>query len=132
MIAGLTNHLWQSTLFAGVAGLLALVLRNNGAQTRYGLWLAASLKFLVPFSLLIALGGSLTWRSAPVAAPPGVTFAIEHVAEPFPVVPGVAPAARTSGMNPAAIVLVIWLCGSAAVFFRWRRYVQLWAPCRSP
>jgi hypothetical protein len=46
------DHLWQSTLFAGATGLLTLVLRKNSARLRYSLWLAASLKFLVPFSLL--------------------------------------------------------------------------------
>ena len=45
------NHLWQSTLFAAAAGLLTLALRKNHARARYWLWLAASLKFLVPFSL---------------------------------------------------------------------------------
>ena len=41
----LGNHLWQSTLFAGAAGLLTLFLRKNRARARYGLWLAASVKF---------------------------------------------------------------------------------------
>jgi bla regulator protein blaR1 len=50
------NHLWQSTLFALCAGMLTLALRKNRASVRYWLWLAASLKFLVPFSLLVALG----------------------------------------------------------------------------
>jgi hypothetical protein len=58
---GVGNHLWQSTLFAAVAGLLTLALRKNHARARYWLWLAASLKFLVPFSLLTALG-SRAWR----------------------------------------------------------------------
>ena len=55
------NHLWQSTLFAGVAGLLTLALRRNWAQTRYWLWLAASVKFLVPFALLMTIGSSVRW-----------------------------------------------------------------------
>jgi hypothetical protein len=29
------NHLWQSTLFAAVAGLLTLALRKNHARTRH-------------------------------------------------------------------------------------------------
>lgn len=33
----LANHLWRSSLFAGVAGLMALVLRKNRASLRY--WL---------------------------------------------------------------------------------------------
>ena len=41
MTAALFNHLWQSTLFAGVIALLALALRHNRARLRYGLWLAA-------------------------------------------------------------------------------------------
>jgi bla regulator protein BlaR1 len=52
----LANHLWQSTLFAAVACLLTLALRRNRAQIRYRLWLVASIKFLVPFSLLVAAG----------------------------------------------------------------------------
>ena len=43
MIAGLTNHLWQSTLVAGLAWLVTLALRRDHARVRYGVWLAASL-----------------------------------------------------------------------------------------
>ena len=39
MIPGLGNHLWQSTLFAIVVGLLTLLLRKNYARVRYRLWL---------------------------------------------------------------------------------------------
>ncbi len=55
----LANHFWQSTLCLAIAATLTLLLRKNHAQARYGLWLAASVKFLVPFSLLIALGAHL-------------------------------------------------------------------------
>ncbi len=47
----LADHLWQSTWLAGLAGLFTLALRKNRAQTRYWLWLAASMKFLLPFSV---------------------------------------------------------------------------------
>ena len=57
----LGNHLWQSTLFASIAGLLTLALRKNHARVRYWLWLAASLKFLIPFSLLVGIGSHLAW-----------------------------------------------------------------------
>ncbi len=56
MIPGLIAHLWQSTLFAGVAWLLALALRRNEAQVRYRVLFIASIKFLIPFSLLVGLG----------------------------------------------------------------------------
>ena len=38
----LANHLWQSTVFAGIAALLTVALRKNHARTRYWLWLTAS------------------------------------------------------------------------------------------
>jgi hypothetical protein len=56
MIAALINHLWQSTLFCGGAWLITLALRANGAALRHWVWLLASLKFLVPFSLLFYVG----------------------------------------------------------------------------
>ena len=49
-LPAIANHLWQSTLLAGVAGLLTLVLGNNRARVRHAAWLAASCKFLIPVS----------------------------------------------------------------------------------
>ena len=57
MAAWLMNHLLQSTVFAAIAGILTLFLRHNHARTRYWLWLAASLKFLIPFSLFVEIPG---------------------------------------------------------------------------
>ena len=62
----LGDHLWQSTVVALVAALLTLLLRKNHARARYWLWLAASLKFLVPFSWFVALGNHVAWRSPAV------------------------------------------------------------------
>ena len=62
----LFNHLWQSTLFAAAMAALSLAFRNNHARTRYALWLAASLKFLVPFSMLVSIGDLAQLRTAPV------------------------------------------------------------------
>ena len=55
MIGPLTNHLWQSTVFALGAALLTVLFRHSRAQVRYWLWFSASIKFFVPFALLIAL-----------------------------------------------------------------------------
>jgi bla regulator protein blaR1 len=65
----LAIHVWQSTLLAAAAALLTLTFRNNGAQTRYWLWLAASVKFLVPFSLLVDLGARFGRHTALISAP---------------------------------------------------------------
>ncbi len=66
MMAFIANHLWQSTLVAGFAGLFTLAFRRHRAQVRHGIWLAASLKFLVPFALLVGAGSQMGWRPSQV------------------------------------------------------------------
>src|SRR5262245_59017775 len=80
----LANHLWQSTLFAAGAAVLALILRQHRAQVRYWLWLTASLKFLVPFSVFVALGQAIGWRAALAPVQPfDLTFGLDAAAAPF-------------------------------------------------
>lgn len=76
------NHLWQSTVFAVGGGVLALLLRKNQARVRYWLWLTASIKFLVPFALLMALGGFLAPARAPARTSSGYSYASE-ISQPF-------------------------------------------------
>ena len=57
------HHLWQSTLFTMAAWALTLVLRQQRARVRYWVWLAASYKFLVPFSLLTSVGAEVASRA---------------------------------------------------------------------
>ena len=52
----LLDHLWQSSLVAAAIAGLAFLFRNNSASVRHGLWFAASMKFLLPFSLLAEIG----------------------------------------------------------------------------
>jgi bla regulator protein blaR1 len=117
------NHLWQSTVFAGVAALLAFVLRKNHARTRYWLWLAASLKFLIPFSLLVAVGKQIEWS----AATPGVrklSVVVEQISQPFALEQPVAviqPALAHGGSFLPTLLLMIWICGFAAVAILWWR-----------
>jgi bla regulator protein blaR1 len=81
---GLGNHLWQSTLVAAAAALLTLALRNHHARARYWIWLAASIKFLVPFSLLVVAGSHLAWqRHSAETTKPALYFAIEEISQPF-------------------------------------------------
>ena len=53
------DHLWQSTAFALLAPVVAFWLRPNRAHVRYLVWLVASIKFLIPFSVLIDAGSRL-------------------------------------------------------------------------
>jgi bla regulator protein blaR1 len=124
----LANHLWQSTLFAGFAGLLIRTLRNNHARVRHGVWLAASCKFLIPLSVLVAMGGHIRWQSAPETTQSSWSAVMEEVSQPFttpavsaPVLPNAPPAASPL----PAILLGIWACGfvgiSCSWWIRWRR-----------
>jgi bla regulator protein BlaR1 len=123
------NHLWQSTLFAILAGVLAWTLRRNQARVRYWLWLAASMKFLVPFSLLISIGRRLAWSGASAGTNDGFYFVMEEISEPFTqsASPLAAPATVFSSLLHLlpALLTAAWLCGFVVVlivwFARWRR-----------
>ena len=78
-LSPLANHVWQSTVFAGLAGLLRLAFRKNRALVRYWIWLAASVKFLIPFLLLVSLGGQLGWRTASPVAQPRFSFVMDEI-----------------------------------------------------
>jgi uncharacterized protein (TIGR03435 family) len=124
----LANHLWQSTLFAAVAGLVTLLLRRNRAQVRYWLWLAASLKFLIPFSLLIAMGSHLAPSRA--LPQPGFSVVIQDIGQPFastdPI--PVLPSTRIAPRLVPTLVFLSWLSGCVGVLFfwclRWRRVTK--------
>src|SRR2546425_12468641 len=123
----LANHLWQSTLFAGLVLLLTFAMRKNRAQMRYRLWLAASLKFLIPFSLLVGMGSQFGWRTAP-AVPPALSSAIEQIGQPFAPASITAVAAPSASAVPTvlpALLVAVWVCGFAIVlclwWIRWRR-----------
>jgi len=119
MIASALDHLWQSTLFAAGAGLLTLALRNYGAQVRFWLWFSASLKFLIPFAALTALGGYLLVPVAPQMSAPAF-FMMQPAAQPFsaPMSALSAPAAAT-GPHLTLFLLALWGTGVAAVLARW-------------
>src|SRR5258708_26251382 len=111
MISAIADHLWQSTLFAAFAGLLTQALRKNRAETRYWLWLSASVKFLIPFSLLVSVGSYVRWPVAPEGAPQ-VSFAVQQISQPFSTPRGGTP-------NPAPILIfvipAVWFCGCSAL-----------------
>ena len=131
-ISAVVNHLWQSTVVVAVAWALTPALKRNHARVRYWIWMAASVKFLLPFSLLIAAGGWLrSLLSASVVARPAVAIAMEQVAQPFA-------ARQFFGVTPMPVVahhanwlplafLMTWAIGALAVIGRlalgwWRVY----------
>ena len=138
MTQALAGHLWQSTLFALAAGLLTVPFRDNRAQIRYWLWLSASLKFLVPFALLLNLGSYLeTQMPAARQVANEITPAVFWTVEEFnaPAVSATFPQsiAATSGIHWVPIALVaLWLAGFAIVtFIRFRGWLRIRAAVRA-
>jgi len=122
----LGDHLWQSTLFAVAAGLLTLVLQKNHAGARYWLWLAASLKFLVPFSLLVGLGNHLAWTGSATGTKAPLYVAMNELGQPFtlaavPVSSGMVSSPVSPGLIHLlpALLTAVWLCGFVAVLSAW-------------
>jgi uncharacterized protein (TIGR03435 family) len=111
------NHLWQSTLFAGVAAWLAFLLRSNRAQVRYWLWMAASLKFLIPFVLLLTLGRQISWRSAEYPSP--TTSLVELAAQPITAPFQLTQPARTTDISWTRVIAAVWGFGVLAVGLYW-------------
>ncbi len=111
------NHLWQSTLFAGAMALLTLGFRGNKASLRYGLWFAASAKFLVPFALLVSLGTHLGNHRAPIVGRQQTIYVV--LSKPFASIAGIP--AHNYGALPvlAWAMLVVWLIGMAASLGLW-------------
>jgi bla regulator protein blaR1 len=125
MVPALANHLWQSTVFGVAVWGMTLLLHNNQAQVRYRLWLAASVKFLIPFSLLISLGAVLPKPQLSVKGP-RVYEAVDAAAYPFsriepPSVPSTFsvghPRERFAVYVP--VLGALWLCGAMAVLCVW-------------
>ncbi len=143
MTGDLTNHVWQSTLFAAAAGLLTVAFRKNRANVRYWLWFSASVKFFVPFSLLMSAGSHLQWaptahKIAAQIGMPAVSLTMERITQPFA---DTTPVRSTRG-NPdwiSTAALGVWVCGFAGValmrFRAWRRVraaVRASAPLEIP
>ena len=123
--SALVNHLWQLTVVVGIAWLLALALRKNHARVRYWIWMAASVKSLLPFSFLMTAGEWLrSFFAVPVATQPALANAMEQVAQPF------SQAQFFDAATPVAaqhlnwlpvLLLAAWACGGLIIAVRFAR-----------
>jgi bla regulator protein BlaR1 len=124
-LSPLANHLWQSTVFAGAMWALTLALRQNRAAVQYWLWLAASVKFLIPFSVLMGIGSHLGWRAAAEIDPSQWSVLVEQIGQPF-----TASAAAVHQLTPPminaipAILFGVWACGVALGIVFWLRSLR--------
>ena len=149
MLSQVLDHLWQSTLLAlAVAGLALAALRTAPARVRHALWLIASVKFLVPFAALAAVGRLLAPLGfSPAAAAPEAALIRQTVKPlsqfPFahsaalhvPLSPGVsahvafvpAPVVHAApAFDLALVLLAAWAFGCGAVVMAWAvRWAQV-------
>ncbi|HEY3742744.1 MAG TPA: M56 family metallopeptidase [Bryobacteraceae bacterium] len=126
----LVNHLLQSSLCAAVAWLLTLALSRNRAAVRYRIWLAASMKFLIPFAWLVDAGSRFAWRTSPAFQHPHFLVVFDGIRGPLgaaggaPIPPPLPQPPTTDGF-PQMLLVALWLCGFSigviAWFLRWRR-----------
>jgi bla regulator protein blaR1 len=132
-LSDVVAHLWQSTLFAAVVGLATLLLRRNHAAIRHSLWLAASIKFLVPFAALAALGATFGPRFHAPERVFEVVF-VQHAGGPdvMPLWTQIAPRPVPVKALPPLFVAgagAVWLCGLAIIVaiwcIRWRRIAAI-------
>jgi uncharacterized protein (TIGR03435 family) len=137
MMAALVNHLWQSTLVAVLAWLVTCALRRERAGVRYDVWLAASLKFLIPFSALTSLGARFGWHPVVVAVftPHDLAIdagggllsaqAVRIAAHPSTGVPAV----RSLWDAAPDVLLAAWALGATVLLtawiMRWRRLSRI-------
>ena len=121
----LGNHLWQSTVFAGIVCLLTLFLRSNRPSLRYALWTAASVKFLVPFSLFVGLG-TIFSETLPLSTEPhtSVFSALEAANQPFDLHTIPSSDGQPSMTRPPTALLseflfAVWIAGAVAFLLVW-------------
>ena len=138
LLPAMGNHLWQTTLFAVAAAALARLLPSFPAKVRSWIWLAVSLKFLFPFSLLLAVGSMLApTRGTSAALEPAPFYSVDTISQPFTYTPNAI--ARSVGnslpvqsMQTMRSLLIfataLWLAGSLSVLgawiVRWRRIAR--------
>jgi len=134
-VSAVANHLWQSTVFAAAVWLVTIVLRRNQARTRFFLWMLASVKFLVPFSILIAAGEWLHPATPVAGGAPAFLTAMGGLTQPVsvgesaPHLAGVVSSASALAGAPAIaanrvdvlpiVLLALWIFGTCFLFARW-------------
>jgi len=111
------NHLWQSTAFAAAIAVACFALRRNSPRLRYWLWLAASVKFLIPFSLLVSTGARVQF---PPDTPSLHAVTVQQISTYF------APISEFSVSTPAHqsfpwsyALATIWIAGGLFLLIRW-------------
>jgi TonB family protein len=133
------NHIWQTTLLAGLAGLAVVWLKRAPARARYAVWLMVFAKLLLPSTALLFVaqfwGGKLarllTKTELPTASLTIIfenTQSLGEFAAPFVTVEFAAHATHTSHNELYCLLTAVWLLGIGFLLVGWlyqrRRFVQ--------
>lgn len=124
------THIWQSTAFAVGVWTLTLAMRDRAARFRFSLWMAASIKFLVPFALLVALGSRWPGTDSRPSPDPRFYAVVQQIEKPFAAVPFQTPDLPITSHGVAdwrrisILLLGVWLIGSFLMLARLAR--QWW------
>ena len=128
------DHLWQSTLVMVAAGALALAGRRWPARWRHAIWLASSIKFLVPVAALVAIGRAVPLPAVDQAAAPSAVSTVLAIGAPFSApVPSVTVAAIARAEQPRRWwplgICVVWMAGGVVLLVsrgrEWQRASRL-------
>lgn len=131
----LVQHVWQSTMVCGSLWLSTLMLRRNAAQMRFRLWMLASVKFLLPFSLLISAGEVVSVKKlAQPSVPPVFSIMMVGPVNDTTIVKPVHAAAPVAGRGSHDVLavekrqtiarlamLLLWAAGALAIATLWLR-----------
>ncbi|MBV8843873.1 MAG: TIGR03435 family protein [Bryobacterales bacterium] len=132
--AFIVNHLWQSSWFVFLAALLAFALRRHSPKIRYWVWLSASLKFLIPFALLVSFGNQVPLPTAhsAAAADPIFPATLAQIAEPFSPAPRPAVQAHNPMHWMPIAISIVWALGVLAITLaRCRGWLKVRAALRA-
>jgi hypothetical protein len=125
-IAAIVNHVWQSTLFVLIAWLITMALKKYQARARYWIWMTATAKFLIPFSILISIGERLQSSFSPHGQSSIWGVAMKQIEQkPFlqsssaaiTIVNDKIPSMTNHlGAEIALVLAALWLCGGGSGF----------------
>jgi uncharacterized protein (TIGR03435 family) len=119
------DHIWQSSLIVAVLAMTAALWRRKRAGTRYALWFAASLKFVVPFALLSSIGAAIGARVSVHVPQPAPDLLLSVVTTSI-VTNSAATSSAAVSAAPALItmprvLLALWLAGTLVALLAFTR-----------
>ncbi|HXI93215.1 MAG TPA: M56 family metallopeptidase, partial [Blastocatellia bacterium] len=120
------NHLWQATIISFLAFAAAALLRKGPSRARYGVWLIASAKFVLPSALIVPIAhglgidfSSLLASSNGTSDGATVIFQLTAPIIQFEESGGAGSHAARGHGELFCMLTVVWLSGSVVLLALW-------------